>query len=187
MTARIAVLLGAILALALPASAGAALPKASTTLIVPGKSIGGVALGATATKVKKAWGNTKDCEFQCVYEGGKHGDETATSANVLLEQPASGSGPAKVWNVFLTVGQKMVGDTLKPDLNTPLSQFKTSKGIGIGSTMGEVQKAYPSAKKTSGSGFSIFTLQGKGEIETQFDFNNSAKVTSVLVSSHPGG
>lgn len=187
MTARIAVVLGAILALALPATAGAALPKPSTTLIVPGKSIGGVALGATASKVKKAWGNTKDCEFQCVYEGGKHGDETATSANVLLEEPASGSGPAKTWRIFLTVGQKKVGDELKPDLNTPLSEFKTSKGIGIGSTMGEVQKAYPSAKKLSGPSFANFTLKGKGEIETQFDFSNSTKVTSVLVSSHPGG
>jgi hypothetical protein len=187
MTARIAVLLGAILALAPPASAGAALPRASTTLIVPGKSIGGVALGATATKVKKAWGNTKDCEFQCVYEGGKHGDETATNAGVLLEEPASGSSPAKVWRVFLTVGQKMVGDELKPDLNTPLSEFKTSKGIGIGSTVGEVKKAYPGAKKFASTGFTEFTLKGKGEIETQFVFSNSTKVTSVVVASHPGG
>ena len=187
MTARIAVLLGAILALALPATAGAALPKPSTTLIVPGKSIGGVALGATASKVKKAWGNTKDCEFQCVYEGGKNGDETAANAGVLLEEPASGSGPGKVWRVFLTVGLKKVGDELKPDLNTPLSEFKTSKGIGIGSTVGEVKTAYPAAKKYSSTGFTEFTLKGKGEIETQFVFSNSTKVTSVVVASHPGG
>jgi len=187
MTARIAVLLGAILALALPASAGAALPKLSTTLIVPGKSIGGVALGATASSVKKAWGNTKDCEFQCTYEGGKHGDETATSADVLLEQPASGQGPAKVWRVFISVGQKMVGSELKPDLNTPLTEFETSKGIGIGSTIGEVQRVYPSAKKESESGFTNFTLKGKGEIETTFTCAGAPKVTSILVSSHPGG
>jgi hypothetical protein len=187
MTARIAVLLGAILALALPASAGAALPKPSTTLIVPGKSIGGVALGATASKVKKAWGNTKDCEFQCVYEGGKNGDETATNAGVLLESPASGSGPAKVWRVFLTVGQKKVGNELKPDFNTPLDEFTTSKGIGIGSKISEVQKAYPSAKKLGETGFTSFTLKGKGEIETTFTCAGAPKVTSVVVSSHPGG
>ena len=187
MTARIAVLLGAILALALPASAGAALPKPSTTLIVPGKSIGGVALGATASNVQKAWGKTKDCEFQCVYEGGKHGDETAANAGVLLEAPASGSGPAKVWRVFLTVGLKKVGSELKPDLNTPLTEFTTSKGIGLGSTIGEVKKAYPGAKKFSSSGFTEFTLKGKKEIETQFVFSNSTKMTSVVVASHPGG
>ena len=49
-----------------------------------------------------------------------------------------------------------VGDELKPDLNTPLSEFKTSKGIGIGSTIGEVKTAYPAAK-------------------TQFVFSNSTK------------
>lgn len=187
MTARIAVVLGAILALALPATAGAALPKPSTTLIVPGKSIGGVALGATATKVKKAWGNTKDCEFQCVYEGGKNGDETATNADVLLEEPASKKGPAKVWRVFLTVGQKKVGENFKPDFNTPLAEFKTSKGIGIGSKISEVQSAYPSAKKETESGFTDFTIKGKGEIETTFTCAGAPKVTSILVSSHPGG
>jgi hypothetical protein len=187
MTARIAVLLGAILALALPASAGAALPKLSTTLIVPGKSIGGVALGATASAVKKAWGNTKSCEFECAYEGGKHGDETATNAGVLLENSASGKGPAKVWRVFITVGQKKVGDEPKPDFNTPLTEFETSKGIGIGSTIGEVQKAYPGAKKEGDAGFTNFTLKGKGEIETTFTCAGAPKVTSILVSSHPGG
>jgi hypothetical protein len=187
MTARIAVLLGAILAFALPATAGAALPKPSTTLIVPGKSIGGVALGATAGTVKKAWGNTKDCEFQCVYEGGKNGDETAANGGVLLEEPASKKGPAKVWRVFLTVGQKKVGDELKPDFNTPLDEFTTSKGIGIGSKISEVQKAYPSAKKFGEAGLTSFTLKGKGEIETTFTCAGAPKVTSVLVSSHPGG
>jgi hypothetical protein len=187
MTARIAVVLGAILALALPATAGAALPKPSTTLIVPGKSIGGVALGATATKVKKAWGNTKDCEFQCIYEGGKHGDESATNAGVLLEEPASKKGPAKVWRIFLTVGQKKVGNELKPDFDTPLAEFKTSKGIGIGSKVSEVQRAYPSAKKAAGPGFTDFTIAGKGEIETTFTCAGAPKVTSVIVSFHPGG
>ncbi len=187
MIARVAVLLGAILALALPATAGAALPKAGNTLIVPGKSIGGVALGATAASVQKAWGATKDCEFQCVYEGSKHGDETAANAGVLLEEPPSGSGPAKVWRVFLTVGQKRVGNDLKPDLNTALSEFKTSKGIGIGSTMGDVKKAYPGAKKEGGPGFAQYTLKGKKEISTTFAFSNSSKVTSVTITSHPGG
>jgi hypothetical protein len=68
-----------------------------------------------------------------------------------------------------------------------LSEFKTSKGIGIGSTIGEVKKAYPGAKKYSSTGFTEFILKGKKEIETQFVFSNSTKVTSVVVASHPGG
>jgi hypothetical protein len=187
MTARVTVLLGVILTLALPATAGAALPKAGSTLIVPGKSVGGVALGATAAAVQKAWGPAKNCEFQCAYEGGKHGDETAANAGVLLEEPAGGKGPAKVWRIFLTVGQKKVGNELKPDLNTPLSKFKTSKGIGIGSTMGELKNAYPGAKKESGPGFADYTLKGKKEISTLFTFANSTKLTSITVTSHPGG
>jgi hypothetical protein len=185
MKTRFAAVLSLTLMLALPAAADAALPKPSTTLIVPGKSIGGVALGANAKSVQKAWGKTKECVEACIYEGGKNGDETATRAEVLLEEPAAG-GPSKVGRIFIEAGIKRVGTELVRDPDTPLVEFKTSKGIGIGSSIGEVQRAYPSAKKLAQPGITTFTLKGKGQIETMFAAVGT-KVTSILISSHPGG
>jgi hypothetical protein len=182
---RIAVVLGLTLVLAVPAAADAALPKPTSTLIVPGKSIGDVALGANAKSVQKAWGKTKECVEACVYEGGKNGDETPATASALLEEPASG-GTLKVGRIFIKAGEKTVGSKIEPDLDTPLVEFKTSKGIGIGSSIGEVQRAYPSAKKRAQPGVTTFTLKGKGEIETIF-IALGTKVTTVLISSHPGG
>jgi hypothetical protein len=185
MKIRIAAVLSMTLVLALPAAAHAALPKPSSTLIVPGKSIGGVALGANAKSVQKAWGKTRECVEACIYEGGKNGDETPTSAEVLLEKPAGG-GTHKVWRISLDAGIERVGTELQRDLDTPLVEFKTSKGIGIGSSIGEVQRAYPAAKKLAQPGIATFTLEGKGQIETVF-VAVGTKVTSILLSSHPGG
>ncbi len=185
MKTRIAAVLSVTLALALPASAHAALPKPSTTLIVPGKSIGGVALGTNAQAVQKAWGKTRECVEACIYEGAKNGDETPTDASVLLEKPAGG-GALTVGRIFIKAGEKRVGTELEPDFDTPLSEFKTSKGIGIGSSVGEVQRAYPSVKKLAGPGVTTLTLKGKGQIETMF-VAVGTKVTTVLISSHPGG
>jgi hypothetical protein len=185
MKTRIVAVLSMSMVLTLPAVAHAALPKPSSTLIVPGKSIGGLALGANAKSVQKAWGKTDECVEACIYEGGKNGDETATSAEAILEEPAAG-GPFKVWRIAISAGIKRVGTELVRDLDTPLVEFKTSKGIGIGSSLGEVQRAYPSAKKLAQPGITTFTLKGKGQIETVF-IAVGTKVTSVYVSSHPGG
>jgi hypothetical protein len=185
MKTRIAAILSMTLVLALPAAAHASLPKPTSTLIVPGKSIGGVALGGDAKSVQKAWGKTKECVQACIYEAGKNGDETPTNAGALLEKPAAG-GPNKVWRIYLATGEKRVGNEIEPDLDTPLVEFKTSKGIGIGSSIGEVQRAYPSAKKRAQPGVTTFTLKGKGEIETIF-IALGTKVTTVIISSHPGG
>lgn len=178
---------GAVAALALPAAAGAALPKASTTLIVPGKSIGGLALNFTAAQVQKAWGHTKECIYQCSYEGLEHGDETAPRAGASLERSASGKGPAHVWNISMEVGQKKVGQNFVPDFNTALTQYKTAKGIGLGSSIAEVQRAYPGAKKESSAGITFFSIKGKKEISTTFYCGISRKVTSLSIQLHPGG
>jgi hypothetical protein len=43
------------------------------------------------------------------------------------------------------------------------------------------------SRASNHQGAAEFTLKGKGEIETDFVFSNSSKVTSVIVASHPGG
>jgi hypothetical protein len=174
------------LVLAVPAIAGAALPKPKTTLIVPNKSIGGVALNFKASQVKAAWGGSCE-EFRCLYEAPKKGTKTPSVASVALEGNATGGGTPKAWLISINVGRKTVGDESVPDFDTPLSEFKTSKGIGLGSTVAELTRAYPKAKKTPvPGGSSFFTISGPGEIATTFATEEN-RITAVGVELHPGG
>lgn len=190
MKTRIAAALALALALILPATAGAGLPKAKTTLIVPGKSIGGVALGANAKSVEMAWGKPKaKCEFQCLYEGPRKGGGSAATASVGLEEKSKGR-PPKVWIINLNAGSKLVHKELKPDFDTPIANFKTSKGIGIGSSLGELKHAYHGLKKypipgeEKGSGF--YELKGGGQKATTFAVAES-RVQTITVEAHKGG
>ncbi len=187
MKARIAIAFLATMALALPASAQAGLPKTSNTLIVPGKSIGGVALGSTVASVTKAWGTNKACEYQCLYQGKAGATETPSLGSVLLESKAEGL-PLKVWMVFINVGEQTGGAKVVPNFNTPLTRFKTAKGIGLGSKASELKQAYPAAKKDAiVPGVTVYTIEGPREIATIFTTGAANKVTGITVESHPGG
>jgi hypothetical protein len=185
MRTRIVIVLGVVLALALPVVAQAGLPKATNTLIVPAKSLGGVALGSSTSAVTKAWGKNKKCEssgFSCVYEGKNSGE----LASAVLETANEGA-TYKVAAVFITVSETLKGTTLTPDFNTPLTKFKTAKGIGIGSTMKELQRAYPKAKKdTLGGGFFVFALAGPGTSFTEFQISHGG-IKTIAIRAHPGG
>jgi hypothetical protein len=187
MKARIAAVLFATMALALPAAAQAALPKTTNTLIVPGKSIGGVALGGSVASVTKAWGANKTCEYQCLYEGKAGPTESAATGSALLEAGAKG-GANKVWEVFIDVGQNNTGTTPTPNFDTPLTRFKTAKGIGLGSKESELKRAYHGLKKqVIVPGLTLYTIKGPKEIATIFTVGATGKVTGINVESHPGG
>jgi hypothetical protein len=183
MKIRLAVSLAAIAALALPVAAQAALPKTSDTLIVPTKSIGGVALGGSPTAVTKAWGKNAECEFQCLYEGPRHTGETPSLGSVLLETRGNA---VKVWEIFITVGENDEGVRPKPNFDTPLTRFKTAKGIGLGSTAAELTRAYHGLKKQSSPDFTYYTLKGPKESATVFSAP-AGKITEISIMSHPGG
>lgn len=184
---RSALVLGVTLAvLAVPVIAQAALPRTSNTLIVPAHSLGGVTLGSNAKAVTKAWGKNGACEeFRCLYEGAAPAGGTASVASVLLETPGSGGAP-KVTTVFVNIGDKRVGSELKPNFVTPLTRFKTSKGIGLGSTATELKHAYKGLKKEGTAGLFTYALKGPKESETDFS-TVSGRVTGIAVRSHPGG
>lgn len=186
MKLRFAVVLSLAAVLALPAATEAALPRTGTTLIVPNVSIGGLALGAKLSQVTKAWGSTKSCEYQCLYEGGKGKDESAALASVLLEAKQPGA-PGKVWLMSLNVGFKSVHGESVPSFRTPLTRFKTAKGIGLGSKLSEVKRAYPKAKGSSFQGSGYLEIPGPGESRTTFSYAAAKRVTSIAVESHPGG
>lgn len=187
MKVRIAVVLGVTVALVLPAIAGAALPKTSNHLIVPNQSIGSVRLGAKLSAVLAAWGHPKqNCEkYFCNFEGAKPKTGTPAIASVGLEEKVKGK-PPKVWTISLNVPQKEVKGTFRPDFNTPLTEFKTAKGIGLGSTVGALKNAYKGMKKYGTAPSYSYTLEGPGNSQTVFVVNGT-KITTIAVQSHPGG
>lgn len=178
--------LAVLAALALPAGAVAGLPKISNTLIVPNKSIGGVMLGAKASNVVAAWGKTKECQYQCHYEGAMVANGSPAFANVLLESK-TGKPPYKVWQISIALPTKLVGTKSKPIFSSPLTAFKTAKGIGLGSKESELKTAYHGLEKLSSTpGFGEYELPGGGEKATLFVLQNG-KITSIVVESHRGG
>lgn len=183
MKLRLALVLCLALALALPTAAGAALPKAKSTLIVPAHSVAGLALGADPTQLKRAWGG-KTCEFTCGFEGTKSAGGTAPFANVLLEK--KGAKP-KVWLIAISVGYKSgAGGSTVPDFDSPLVAWKTSKGIGLGSKVSEVEAAYPKAKEEDAPSGPFFTLKGPGQSATDLTTQEN-RVVAITIESHPGG
>jgi hypothetical protein len=188
MNARIVAVLFATMALALPAAAQAALPKTtSDTLIVPGKSIGGVALGGSTASVTKAWGPNPTCEYQCLYTVKVGPTESAALGSALLETGAKG-GASKVWEIFIDVGENNTGTNPTPNFNTPLTRFKTAEGIGLGSKVSELKRAYHGLKKqVVVAGLTLYTIKGAKEIATIFTIGATAKITGITVESHPGG
>lgn len=174
MKSRIVVILSVVLTLALSAAAQAALPKPTDTLIVPGKSLGGVTLGSSPTKVMKAWGNVSGCESLCFYPGKNTGEEGGA------ELQTSDEGTTyKVSRVFITVAQSP-----KPNFNTPLTRFQTAQGIGLGSTFKELQKAYHSLRKET---VGYYTLSGPSGALTTFVVSPEGHIVSIQIASHKGG
>lgn len=187
MKVRIVAVLGTTIALALPAAAQAGLPKTSNPLIVPGKSIGGVALGGTVGSVTKAWGPNKECEYQCLYTVKVGPTESSAQGTALLEAGAKGR-PYKVWELFIGVGENNTGTNPTPNFNTPLTRFKTAAGIGLGSKLSELTRAYHGMKKQVViPGLTLYTIKGAREIATIFSVGVTSRITGITVESHPGG
>jgi hypothetical protein len=180
---RVALALSLGLVLVLPTATGATLPKAKSTLIVPSHSVAGLALGATPAQLKHAWGG-QTCEFACGFEGQKSAGGSAPFANVLLEKDGA---KLKVWLIAISVGYKSGdGGATVPDFSSPLASWKTSKGIGLGSKVSEVEAAYPKAKKEVTPGGPLFALKGPGQSATDFTTLEN-RVVAITVEAHPGG
>ena len=158
--------LHALLLITLPALAfgipvaQAALPAFKDTKIVPGTSIAGVKMGASPDAAKKAWGKS----------GGLCGITAGTGTCFFrpkgVTQSNKGEGivdfkSGKVVNVSVSAPLASGGGR---SFKTPFTKLKTSKGVGIGSTVAHSKKAYPKVK-ISGN---YATIKGKGGMQTIF-------------------
>lgn len=150
------VVLTTLLACALaPAVARAELPTPSSRTIVPGTSIGGVAIGMTVKRAVAAWGAGSACtelsrSTSCYWTG----SDLDGSANFVVD--AAG----KVVLISISAGRR--GDDLA--YAGPLLKWRTRKKIGLGSTTVVVVKAYPKQIKSSPSGPQL----GSGKRATTF-------------------
>ena len=173
MIARVSRVVGVALSLLLPVSvAHAALPTTHKTLIVPGKSIGGAKLGSTLTDAAAAWGKTEcnDRDGECTYEG--KGSARVECSPALT--PPTGLSCIVVAE-FITA--RVFGE---PDFKTPLARFKTSNGIGIGSTLKQLRHAFQHLKNEGGGVYSTYRLAGPGMSGTEFEVFRG-RVDAILI------
>jgi hypothetical protein len=135
--------------LSVPALADAKLPKPKTTIIKPGVSIAGVKLDMTKAQAFAAWGSTT-CLLPtlCEWHGpGKAGQQEVASISLVN---------GKV--VQITIKAALVGTVTQKLKLGPLSKWKTSKGIALGSKRSAVAKAYPGAVRNTGEAVNGYDL-----------------------------
>src|SRR3954452_23318053 len=123
-TATIALVSLGVCLLGAPA-ADAKLPAKGGKSIVPGRSIGGVKIGMDAAAAVKKWGKGGTCDtaigVSCSWEG--------TMKQGSLRFDLTGG---KVSTIVIEAGQKP--KTFDPVYKGPITKWKTSKDVRIGTT-----------------------------------------------------
>jgi hypothetical protein len=128
----------------LSSAASAALPASHDTLIVPGRSIGGLKVGASLQEVNASWGGNCVSSEECVWDGKRQGCAQIAMMNPQTQLDIEHLGAGHVKTIVLDY-LTHVGPN--PSYKTPLARFRTAKGIGIGSSVKSLLKAYPHAKR----------------------------------------
>jgi hypothetical protein len=177
--ATLAILLS--LTLGLPASAVAEkqLPKPSDPTIKVPVSIGGVGLGGTIQNAAKAWGTSKN---DCAAAGCFYGNDFGKTGTAEISKDLSGDGKVNGVNIYASSERKGLN---KPQFDSALGKFKTKEGIGLGSRIEALKKAYPKAKKHGDKPFIDITVEGKGKSFMSFGFdrfNDRNLITSISLN-----
>ncbi len=154
-------------ALLLPAAAAdAKLPKSGE--IVIGKGVAGVKLGMKPEDAVKKWGKGGSCDEvvsdDCRWEG-------ANGSTIRFE-----AREGKIVTIVIRAGQRANGT---PVYSGPITKWKTSKGVGIGTALATIQKKYKKAQP-DGSGVSIVS----GKRTTGFE-SSGGRAFSIYITNIP--
>ena len=154
-----------IAALWVPASASASkFPHPDSTLIKVPKSIGGVKLGGSLKAASKVWGVRDQCGAYVCALGAFYGNSGTA------ELAAATEGPKVVDSVDIRAAAERKG--LKhPLFVKALGKFETKEGIGLGSRVTALKKAYPKVHKHGKAPFKYFVINGRGKSRMTFDYD----------------
>jgi hypothetical protein len=151
-----------LLAVGVSSAAALSMPQAADPTVVIPTSIGGVSLNMPEAKAKKAWGNGRGkCVSNPEISGCEYGSMEAGRANI-------GFVNGKVTSAYVygieTNGVK------KTTAAGALLKFKTSGGVGIGSTFSALQKAFPKGKVEGDPKSDYFKFEAKGKGNARMAF-----------------
>jgi hypothetical protein len=177
-------------ALALTASALASLPHLKSKAIVINKSIGGLKLNVNYKTAKAEVGSTKGgiCtpKSECQW-----GTTTSGTFSFVLVPKKEGATPL-VASINISAPAKVSSTGTVYHFRGPLMKLKTSKRIGLGSSLKALKHAYPHMKVYSTSkGSGDYVIYGKGSVadrpSTQFSVYKSRVVDIAEDSRELGG
>ncbi len=150
----------------------APLPKPDDPTIVPPTSLGGVSIGQATADAEAAWGNTGECE------SGSAGGSTTRSCRYGSARKGSAD--------LLTLGDQVKAVGIMAPLKKhgfrfkgPLMKFRTADGLGLGSKLSKVEKAYPDGKQ-KGRGFIV--TGGDSRMTFFASHGPDARVTQVILT-----
>jgi hypothetical protein len=146
-------------------------PFTSTKVVIM-KSVGQITLNGSYASAKKGFpGSTCTTDFGCTYTA----PQGAYSVSFQLYAETKG-GKTMVGRITVNAAQTKG--------TSALSALRTSKGIGMGSTLSAVKKAYPGG--TASDAGAYYELDGKGEFETLFGFSHKHVDEIYLQAVHFG-
>jgi hypothetical protein len=152
------------------------LPRIRSHLIVPGRSIAGVALGDSRARALKLWGSpfVSDEQFFDRYDTWARGTRKKGHAPRFKGDQG-----------YIHFDQEIVSqvEIFKGRRSGGLGKLRTAKGIRLGSTSKQVQKAYPDVEpvEDEDSGrLSYWALDTHG-VTTAFVLNKKRVVSSIQI------